>query len=85
MRLRSQPACGVDHQRQVAAVGVREKQMACGSADRSASAVTNFLDLGLGVVDTSAEPFSTTIDPEASVSGTTTDTTQTQRTQHRQP
>ena len=40
--------------------------------------------LGLGVVDTSAEPFSTTIDPEASVSGTTTDTTHTQATHHRQ-
>ena len=50
-----------------------------------ATRLTNFLDLGLGVVDTSAEPFSTTIDPEASVSRTTTDTTHTLRTHHRQP
>ena len=49
-----------------------------------ATRLTNFLDLGRCVVDTSAPPFSTTIDSEASVSGTTTDTTHTPRTHHRQ-
>ena len=46
VRLRSQPACRVDDQRQVADVGVRQKQMARCAADRSASSVTVFLVQG---------------------------------------
>jgi len=52
--------------------------------DRAQAARLNELScLGLGVVDTSAEPFSPTIDSEASVCRTTTDTTHTLETHHR--
>ena len=74
----------VDHEGDNACGDMPKGKMG-GFEDRAqATRLTNFLVWGSALLDTSAEPFSTTIDSEASVSGTTTDTTHTPRTHHRQ-